>query len=444
MFFTITVTRIQAQTTLTFQEAIKIGLEKNVNLATQNNNLFTRQARKTQAMAAFLPNLTASGFLQRTDGLQIDPTSGRGGNVTSDYIQGTISSSLVLFSGFSRLNTLRSSNDDLDAQEARVNRSRQDVIFNVAQQYLQVLLDQELLRIATENLKAQQSLLEQITGQVEVGVRPVTDQYNQDAAVQTLNLTVLRARNTLENDRAILAQTLQLDPSKPLDLVTPDWTPDTDLLKEKTPDELYTLALASRTDYLEQQKLLESAHYSYRTAANGFYPTLSLFVSYGSTYYANDSWKLDPSTPRPESFSRQFGTLNPTLAYGVNLSIPIFDRLRTRTARVESRVLQDNSKLTLENLEKSIKIDVKRTYNNYINALESYKASIIQFDAATLALQTQRESYDLGASAQVALAQATSVFMQAEGSKAQAQISLQFQKILLDYALGTIKEEDIK
>ncbi|MFY7918069.1 MAG: TolC family protein, partial [Chryseotalea sp.] len=102
-----------------------------------------------------------------------------------------------------------------------------------------------------------------------------------------------------------------------------------------------------------------------------------------------------------------------------------------------------NAILTRDNLEKSIKIDVQRSYRNFATAIESYKSSLVQFEAAELAQRTQQESFDLGVSAQVALAQANQTFIQAAASKAQAEFTLLFQKILLDYALGTLKVEDI-
>jgi outer membrane protein TolC len=88
------------------------------------------------------------------------------------------------------------------------------------------------------------------------------------------------------------------------------------------------------------------------------------------------------------------------LSYGLNLTIPIFDRLQTRTNRVAGKVIYQNAILTRDNTLKSIKIDVQRTFKNYATAIESYQASLIQYDAAQLAFETQQESYKLGISAQ--------------------------------------------
>jgi outer membrane protein len=77
-------------------------------------------------------------------------------------------------------------------------------------------------------------------------------------------------------------------------------------------------------------------------------------------------------------------------------------------------------------------------YNNYITALRSYNASEVQFQAGELALRTQQEGFILGAASQVELAQANETFVQAAASRAQAEVTLLFQQMLMEYALGTL------
>ena len=430
-----TVAFSQETALLTFNEAVKIALEKNVTLNTQKNQLFSNQARKLQGYANYLPNLNAQGFAQRTDGLQIDPTTGQGGNITSDYVQASVNANYTLFNGLNRINTLKQNNLQFDAQTSLVERTKQDVIFNVTSQYLQVLLDQELLKIAQENLNAQKVVLEQMQGLVDAGVRATADLYTQDAQVKNLEVTALRATVTLENDRALLAQTLQADPAIRFEVTAPDWTDEynLDYIQKMSLDSLYTVAVERRAD-LKQQKLnVEAFRHGMRANTSGYMPTITLFGSYGSTFFSAN----------PASFNDQFKRLNPQTSYGVNLTIPIFDRLQTHSLRAASRVSYDNAKLSEENLVKTIKIDVKRVYQNFLSAVESYKASQVQYQAGELALKTQQESYQLGVTTQVALALANQIFVQGAASKAQAEVTLIFQRILLEYALGSLNIDNL-
>jgi outer membrane protein len=98
--------------------------------------------------------------------------------------------------------------------------------------------------------------------------------------------------------------------------------------------------------------------------------------------------------------------------------------------------------LQRDNLEKTVKIDVKRAYNNYLAAIKAYNASQVQYQAGELALRTQQESFILGVSSQVTLAQANQTFVLGAASKAQAEVTLMFQKYLLEYAIGTLRFEE--
>ena len=58
------------------------------------------------------------------------------------------------------------------------------------------------------------------------GSRPEVDRYRQDADVKRFELLVIRAKNNLSNDKAELAQLLQLDPAYDFVVVRPNWNID--------------------------------------------------------------------------------------------------------------------------------------------------------------------------------------------------------------------------
>jgi len=421
----------QATTKLTFEEAVKIGLEKNVTLNTQKNQLEVTQAQKLSTVGSYLPGFNVTGNLNHQSGQQQNQGTGELEDLDTDYAGYQINGSYTIFNGLSRYNSLRSADKLVTAQTYQVKRSSQDVIFNVATQYLQVLLDQELLRIALENYNAQNALLEKIKASYEVGARAITDVYAQDAIVRGLDVTAIRAKNTLENDKSILAQILQLDPSQSFEAVYPTFTQHYEEYKNVSLDSLIQIALQNRPDLQQMQYQVEANKFSMRSATGRFMPSVSLFANYGSFYYS----LLDGD------FQSQMRTRNPSTTYGVNFTIPIFSQFQNRFQKTQTRVLYENSVLNNQNIEKTVKLDVQRAYNNYVNAIEGYNSSLIQFQSGELALQTQQESYLLGITDQAALAQSNQVFVLAASSKAQAEVTLLFQKVLLEYALGIIREE---
>jgi outer membrane protein len=430
-------------TVLTYEEAIKIGLKNNLTLNQQKNNLFSRQVQKTQSYSAFLPTVSGFGQLTHTDGTQPSPQTGDLIDLSNDRFFANIQASMTIFNGFSTVNSMNQSVNQFRSQTSFVKRTEQDVINNVTNQYLLVLLDQELLKIAEQNYRSQNVVLDQLRELVSTGSRAEADLYTQDAQVRNLQVIAIRSRATLENDKALLAQMLQLDPAIPIAVEVPRFNSTFDLTR--TPlDSLFEVALANREDLKQAGYDVKGNLYGYRAAIGGWVPTVSLFASYGSSF---NSSLTEITTPTGEplygNFGNQFTRVFPTLSYGVQINIPIFDRLQTRRIRVQNRVAYQNSVLQRENLEKTVKIDVKRTYNNYLAAIEAYEAAQVQFQAGELALRTQQESYILGIAAQVAVAQANQTYVQAAASRAQAEVTLIFQKMLLEYALGTLKPENV-
>jgi outer membrane protein len=418
---------------LTYKEAVKIALKNNVNLNQQKNILASRQVQRNAAIAGFTPSIYAQGRAARNEGQQQNPENGNFENLTIDNVFGSLNAEMDLFNGFSNVNTFRQNVSQFKAQTSNVKRTEQDVIASVTNQFLQVLLDQELMRIAEEVYRAQVVNLEQTREQVRVGARAEADLYNQDALVKNQEVTLMRARVTFNNDKATLAQTLQLDTEVPFRVEFPSWSRFDINLNEIQLDSFYQIALTNREDLKQQKHITEANRFTLRSSANGYYPRLTLFASYGSVYYSNI----------PGSFNTQFFDVNLNLSYGISFYIPIFDRLQTRSTRVFNRVTMENSELQLENLEKTIKIQVLNAYQNYQAAIQNYRAGLVQLQSGELALRTQQESYSLGVSNQLALAVANQTYVQAAASKAQAEVTLLFQKMLLDYALGTLKFDDI-
>jgi outer membrane protein len=217
--------------------------------------------------AAFLPSLNVSGNVQKQSGQQPNTTTGDLENLQTTYMGAQFNSGMNLFNGLRGVNQLNQVNNVVMAQSYLVKRTTQDVLSSVALQYLQVLLDQELLKIADENLSAQKALLEQMQGFFEVGTRAITDVYSQDAIMKAAEVSFIRARNTLQNDKSILAQTLQLDPSQDFDVVYPEYVGDIRKFKSASLDSLVDIAINNRADLEQLRYQVKANQYFYKSVA---------------------------------------------------------------------------------------------------------------------------------------------------------------------------------
>jgi outer membrane protein len=457
---------------LTFDEAVRIALDNSVNLNTQRNNLQLSQAQRMMGYAGLAPTLNASASATRNDGNFLNTNTAQVVNGVTDNINGSITASLNLFSGFSQINTIRQFSSQLEAQNYLVHRTAQDAINTVSSQYLTVMLDKELLIIAKENFDALNKQLEQIKEQVALGAKSPVDEYNQDAQTKGAELRYVQAEIKLNNDKALLAQTLLLDPFQQFDVERPNWdinSFDTDALNA---EELATRAKNSRGDYLNAVKTMDAQRYNMYAVRGSMLPTLSAFyqirsgynrphdipdsVEAGRTVVVTDPMGTSPSgyilgyqsfgynvanpeTPRP--FDEQFKRNNLQKTFGFQLNIPIFNGLQSRTNYVRAKIQYKNSQLTKNNLEFQIRNDVILAVRNYEGARKAFTISSEQLKAAELAFEFESERYNLGVTSFVDYANANRVYVQAQADKAQAEYTLVFQKIVLEYAVGTLKTE---
>ena len=110
---------------------------------------------------------------------------------------------------------------------------------------------------------------------------------------------------------------------------------------------------------------------------------------------------------------------------------------------MQQKVLYENNQVIKKNLEFQIRNDVVRAVRNYEGAKKAFTVTVDQLKAAEMAFGLEKERYDLGVTDFVAFSNANRVLVQSQTDKAQAEYRLVFQKILLGYASGTLKPEDI-
>lgn len=428
---------------LSFQEAIKVGLQNNISLKQEQNNLTGAKSNQLASLMDYAtPNINANGRMERNIGNSFNEQLGENVTGQRDFISSSISANYNIFSGLNEFNTLKQSRKLEDAQMFNIKWTKSTVINNVALQYLNALLSQELLKIAQNNLILRQQQVNKISEQVQLGSLAEVELINQQYQVKNAELQVIRATANLKNNYAGLLQILQLEPTTDLELVEPNWSTQVIIDEDTGVEPLIANAIQNRADF-KQSLLLEEAA-SYRTkAVRGLYsPSLSIYFAYGSAYnFIYPSATIED--PSNRDFQDQYFEDNVQQVYGLSLSIPILNGFSTRNAVMQAKITHDNRQLANEELMNTIKSQVQSAYQDYQAAVLGFEASKSQLEAAELSFKLEEERYFLGASDMVAYTQANQNLVAAQADYAQAYYTLAFQEILMKYALGTLTPEDI-
>jgi len=433
---------VYAQDTLnlSFQEAVKMAMDNNVTLRQEKNNLETSIANRKEARALYAPGMAAYTTFQRLNGQQFDQVTGTVFRDNTENANLNVGAEYIIFDGLNRLNTNKRTQALLESQQYQVTRAEQEIIYTVAQQFLQVLLDNELLRISEQNLEVQATTLEQIQGFVEAGTRPLSDQLDQEATVSQLEVEVIRAQNNLRLDKARLKQTLLMDPEDQVDPVDPDWSFESVLARDYELEDLYQMAMNNRPDYKSALADQEAADAFINVARSDQYPELSIFGGAGTRY--SSQLKMEDNPDKSKPLSDQFQD-NSIFSYGVELNIPIYSRNRVIAQKTRARMAYENARLAEEDLRLLIFNEVQNAYLSFIASKDEYYAALKQFEAAEAAYTIQKERYEVGVGNLVELSRSTGTFVDAAGSRAQAQYTLLFQKVIMDYFTGVLNKEDI-
>ncbi len=416
---------------LSFQEAIQIGLAKNINYQRLQNQQEVLRMDRLNATFGHLPRININSNAFQQVGQQFQQVEGEliVTNQINNSLSGGLNVNLPIFNGIRRINQTQASRFYEQAGLSEMERGKQEMKFNIAQQYLQILLDQELYKIALENLENQKSQLAQIEGFVEAGLNTLSDQYNQQSEVARLETVALDAKIQWETDLWTLAETLQLGLNvvPELEPVVLD-TEESELVKLPL-EELYATARAERSDF-RQQQLLENANKRMNAVSRSFmYPQLNAFFNYNTFATSLDS----------RGITEQFTMIYPVRTIGLQLSIPIFNNFDNRAVLARSKMDYKNQQLETYAMERRITQETKLAYENYKAALRREAATSVQLAAAEEAQKAISERYRLGVSNFVDLAQANQQLVTAQSDYAQALYTIYFQEVILRYAMGILE-----
>ncbi len=421
------------QQNITLEEAIQIALENNYQLKQAENNISLANTRVRSAQADFLPNLNAGLSGNRNVGRQFIQEDLSFDDRTTYNLSGSINSTITVFNGFSNIYNLRRAEADRSSEELQLERLRENIMFTTASRYLQVVLNEELLKIVQSNLQATESQLEQVMAQVEVGARPIVDLYNQESVVASDELTVIQRENALDVSRAQLIRIMQDDSITDIETSMPSVDELSLIPVELDLNDLIEAALTRRSDFRAQEFDIESNLQNYRIARTLYLPTISASAGISARYSDQFSF-MGESIP----FRDQFFDQNVTRNFGINIQIPIFTRWNNRTTIQAAHVQLRNSQLQLDNVRFQISEEVRQAYSDYQSIVKELESTEKALRAAERAYETEQQRYEVGSSTLIELNLANANYVQAQSNRVQAIYNFVFQEQLLDYFLGQL------
>jgi outer membrane protein len=423
---------------LLLDDCVRIGIDQSTQILLGKDSVQITGAALLGSYGNFLPNVALNGNYGYASGKSLltatVPTLVNSTGSTMNY---QLTSTINIFNGLSDYSALKAATLSKSVSQFNLERSKQQITFDITQSFLQIILDRRIVQFGTENLEAstrREAQLEQLT---EVGRNAMSDLYQQQAETSSDKLFLIQSQEKLKNDIILLLRKIKISQTDKYSIgeLAPDTTP---LGPEyQNVQDLIMKAMQQRPDVKSSQLNMKIAEWQIKQFKSGYLPKLNFeggMVSEGGyldKLYLNGSDALVPQEPVGKAlFGQVYGEL------GLNLTWNIFDRLYTKTNVAIAKIYQRNASIVYDDLSVQISADIKQAYNDYLAALQQIETSKKGLFAAKQAFDVIQGKYDVGQATFVELSNAQIVLLQAEVSKARADIGLALQKKIIDYYIG--------
>jgi outer membrane protein len=429
-----------ATTVLTLDDCIRIGLDKSTEVLKSKNTVKLTGVQLIAAYGQFLPDL----------GFGANYTFNGGKNLYTSSIPTLVDSrqnvlnyqlisSINLFNGFYDRSALKAATLNKYASEFNVERVKQSITFDIAQTYLQLVLDRRVVDYARENLKASTDREAQLKELTNVGRKSMSDFYQQQAQTSSDKLFLIQSEEKVKTDKVLLLRKLRI--------TTPDQYEIAEALPDTLPlgpdyqnvDNLISKALNQRPDLKSAELSLKIADWQIRQFKSGYYHKLNLnygLISNGGyldRLYVNGTNELATNTQEPLGqalFGQVYGTI------GLGLSWKLFDKFVTKTNVDAYKIYRSNAELDRDDLNVQVSADIRTAFNDYVSALQQKETSEKGLIAARQSYDVVQGRYGVGSANFIDLTNAQAVLLQAEVARTQALVKLALQKKVIDYFAG--------
>ncbi len=456
-----------AQEAWTLERCIKYAQETNITIQQAQLALRTAQLSATEAKAARNPSLGFDSNLGMQLGRTIDPRSNDFVDTRVGFNSLTLNAGVNLYRGGAITHSVRQAAHLVQAAQADLERSINDVGLLVAQAYLNILLAEEQLNNAKARVSQSEEQMRTTRKFITVGTLPAIDSLNVLAQLTRDRQVQIAAQNSLDLAYLALRQLLQVDPDKPFRVEEPFIVvPEDSYLATLQTREIYTTALSNQPGIRAGESRLRAAHEGVSIARAAYYPTIGLFGQLSSNYstaYKDytflNSGSFQGNTPivvtrldgrrdtgflasyfpefseRTVTYDRQVKE-NFGQAFGVTISVPIYQNGRNKLNIQRAKLNIKSVELQNEQVKQQLRSDVQTALANAKAASEQYKAALATLDAARLAHENMKKRHALGAVNTLELTTTRNNLTQAENDVTQARYDYIFKVKILDFYLG--------
>lgn len=416
-----------AQKQWNLKQCIEYAIEHNLTIKQQEAAKDESAVDLNTAKWSRLPDLNGSASHSFNFGrsLQMDNTYQQ---LNTQNTGLNLNTSIPLFTGMQIPNKIALSKLNLKAAVEDLNKAKEDISIQVTSAYLQVLFNEELAKVAHEQVTLSEEMLKQKTAFFKVGKASEAELYEAKSRAAQDQLSAVQADNEYRLALLDLSQLLELPTPEGFGIVSPSIDEDKDFSILTSPADIYSEALLIKPSIKAAQYRVEGAQKSIRIAQSGYYPQLSLGAGIATSYY-------NVSRRENGNFGSQLRD-NFSQYIGLSLNIPIFNRFSTRNQVRKARIQQTTLNWQLEDAKKALYKEIQQAYYNAVNAESKFESSRTADEAAKASFNLMKEKYANGKATSTEFNEARTNWLKAVSDRIQAKYDYLFRTKILDFYKG--------
>lgn len=402
---------------ITLQEAQALALAHYPQIVAADAAMRAAKQDVRIARSGYLPQVSGNAVRAFAgDNSRISATSGLNNPRVIDRGAAGVSVSQMITDFGHTDDMVESSKLELEAQKARSNLTRENVLLNATRAYYNLLRAQELLRVATTTLKARKVFLDQISALKEAKLKSNLDASLATQGVSQANLLLLTSRNEVEDAQAGLSEALGYGERRDFAPVEPKQVP-------KPPadlEELVDKAMHTNPELSALKAQAEASHKRAEAEKGANYPVVSAQGFAGATPIRDDSQNF-----RAQSF-----------VGGINVSVPFYTggRLSAQEKKAEAKASIAEQDVAM--LKNQLARDIRMAFGHAQTAFANIEVTDALVKNTDEALSLIQERYRIGSSSVVDLSQAQLAQTQAQIDHANARYDYLSSLAVLAYKVG--------
>jgi outer membrane protein TolC len=298
-----------------------------------------------------------------------------------------------------------------DISDYQFLRYVQTKIYEVEQDYWNLVYAIENLKVEQQSLALAQELLEKNKRSVEIGTMAPMEVLSAEAEVAARQADILGGQALVKTSEDTLRRVINLEAemadAQTLSLI-PSSVPTSDP-HEVSYEDSFSKAMANRPDLAASRVDIKLQEFNLTVARNQLLPNLSLNAQYWSPGVSGTQLIYLNNNPltgivigsiaggASQAFNDTFAFKYNNWSVGLTLSLPL-STVFSRAAEAEARVNLDQSKLSLKDQEQQLSLDVRNAVLAVRTNYQSVQAYKVAQELARQKLEAEQERLKVGLS----------------------------------------------